>query len=1151
MSQPAEQTVSNLDIAKSLQLNLQNGKLHIFDAKPEFNSKSIEGLEDWPGEGSSSGGARIPSAISADVTSHMVHTLSTSSSQLTLNNFCFQSFLRKLKFQYLEQNAKYQYVKTIVNDEAPMITADDNEELMVNNARKKEGLKTAKLKLAEKYQDVRRLAPLVEHGEYHYLGKWTHIEMNADYNRAKSLTNEAVTLAQSIIDARLAITRLRQTHPQPRLTIPTAEEHLGKQIIEMQELDEKLQEVSDKVAMVKESIKKRSKEVERLMIERAEINKEIKARGYGADDRRAASLCEAYTAALSLHRGLVDMVSSESVAENELRLTYIIGSDKWKSQTKIAKEVRIILLFMPTARHLVEVRVEGINLGDIDSIIGVEQSFESDVLFTYTTALMSHKIKIAARLRPRIKGELDDNGVRVVHAEDGSSSSICVTNPRDLSQVFKFPFTSCYDQASTQEDIFQKDVAPLIDTVYSGVTVTIFAYGVTSSGKTHTMQGTKSEAGVIPRTVQAILSHMSSVQGHEVSISLSYMEIYKDEVYDLLVDRDNAPKLPVRENDAGNVFVANLSSNPICTFEEFDSIYSRANGQRSVGATQLNRASSRSHAIVTLQVDMVDLQENKTLTGKINLVDLAGSENNKLTGNDSSRMAESAAINKSLSVLGQVVHALNQGAARIPYRNSKLTRILQDALGGSSVGLLICNLAPGLKFRQDTLNTLNFAVRTKNVENKPVINERDNRPLQKPHFAAVHQPPPVQKAAIFPALIAAAPRPSIIAAARPSLAPPRPVASSSSGLKGPSRVPRVSAFGTAGAAAPYPGATQRRESGIGIILSHRNSLQLTDKEIDERISKAVEAEVARRLEERERERLKEGERRAKEMAEAQAQAQSQTRESTPPTEQNSIPSGLLTPLLKRHQDLDNELRQRLRELEKKYERSNKEIEVAGGMSPISRKKTGRAYVALARAHSEKGDLHVALDLYRKAESYVPDNVKLKERWILFLIDVFLIIEIEWAVKNGKEFRPSPKKPRKVRGRKKGKGARVKQAREVTVQGMETVIEMSDEEAGAEGEAGPEKVEAEMGKGQESDDDDVVESLLQQGGDADVGRGNRKGRNRFGSEVTNSPTKRSAEDVDTDVATPFKKHRRTESQSRAGVSDDERVPDAPVTKECVV
>lgn len=729
---------------------------------------------------------------------------------------------------------------------------------------------------------------------------------------------------------------------------------------------------------------------------------------------------------------------------------------------------------------------------------------------------MSQKVKIAARLRPRIKGELDDEGVRVVHAEDDGPSSICVTNPRDISQVFKFPFTSCYDQTSTQEDIFQADVEPLIDVVYSGVTVTIFAYGVTSSGKTHTMQGTKSQPGVIPRAVQAIFARIPSIRQFKVSISASYMEIYKDEVYDLLVDREMAPKLPVRENDVGKVFVANLSSVPIRTFEEFDSIYTQANKQRSVGSTLLNRASSRSHAIVTLEISMLDVQENKTLTGKINLVDLAGSENNKLTGNDPSRMAESAAINKSLSVLGQVVHALNQGASRIPYRNSKLTRILQDALGGESVGLLICNLAPGIKFRQDTLNTLNFAVRTKNIENKPVINERDNRPVPKPHFAAVQQPPQVQKAAVLPAPVAVVPRPSMISGRRQSLVP---------SLAGPSRVPRVSSFGIAGPAAPYPTSHQRMETSVGSVHNNRTSLQLTDKEIDERISKAVEAEVARRMEEREKERLKEEEQRAKELQSQALQAQA----SSSPREQDNIPSGLLSPILRRHQDLDNELRQRLHALEKKYERGSKEVAMAGGMSPISRKKTGRAYVALARAHSEKGDLHVALDLYRKAESYVPDNIKLKER----------IIEIEWAVKNGKEFKPSPKKPRKTKTKKKGKEGKAKGAQAVyeqrAVSGMETVIEVPDEE---EGEAGFVVLDFVPEVAKESEDEETVESLLEQR-EVELGRFKRMMKHRFGSEVTDNPSKRGADDQDgVDMETPMKKQRKNRSQETVVGSDVE-------------
>ncbi|KAK2464524.1 hypothetical protein APHAL10511_003503 [Amanita phalloides] len=627
--------------------------------------------------------------------------------------------------------------------------------------------------------------------------------------------------------------------------------------------------------------------------------------------------------------------------------------------------------------------------------------------------MSTHKVRIAARLRPRIEGEIDDEAIQIQRSEDGGMCYMIVPNPRDPTQVFKFPFTSCYDQTSTQDEIFENDVRPLLDVVYSGVTVTIFAYGVTSSGKTHTMQGTRTEPGVIPRVVQALFAKIPDYSRYEVSLSVSYMEIYKDEVYDLLVNRENAPKLPVRENDAGLVFVANLTALRINSVEEFDSIYTRASKHRSVASTNLNRASSRSHAVLTIEVALIDPTNQKTLTGKINLVDLAGSENNKLTGNDPSRMAESAAINKSLSVLGQVVHALNQGASRIPYRNSKLTRILQDALGGSSVGLLVCNIAPGVKFRQDTLNTLNFAVRTKNVENKPVINERDNRPQPKPHFAAVttQYAPGKPATNILPntLLPATVSNPTAVPGrGRPSLAPM-------------SRVPRASSVGIANHYQPFvlnqrTGPMNRRGGADGFrrtsdkIDESDNSgsigIMLTEKEIDERISKIVEMEVNRRLEERLNEKEREEEERRKKEEKQRAEASGSLLSISPSKrdQDRSLPSGVLTPLLKKHKDLDDELMHRLQELERKFDRGDKEVQLADVLSPKSKKKTGRAYVALARAHSEKGDLQVALDLYRKAETYVPDNVKLKER----------IIEIEDSIKNNTLFKPSPRKPRKTR-----------------------------------------------------------------------------------------------------------------------------------------
>ncbi|KAJ7581037.1 kinesin-like protein [Mycena floridula] len=570
--------------------------------------------------------------------------------------------------------------------------------------------------------------------------------------------------------------------------------------------------------------------------------------------------------------------------------------------------------------------------------------------------MSTQRIKVAARIRPLLDGEVNDDTLRVCRAADSSEASsssssltsypyfIWAKNAKGTEQ--KFPFTSCYDGASTQEEIFQNDVQPLIDVVYSGITVTVFAYGVTSSGKTHTMQGSKAEPGIIPRTVQSLFGQSANYEHLDVTFSLSYMEIYKDEVFDLLVPRDSAQKLPVREDGNGVVFVANLTAKPISSVAEFHSTYNRASKQRSVAATNLNHSSSRSHAILTLQVTMTDSAHNQTVVGKILLVDLAGSENNKLTGNDPSRMAESSAINKSLSVLGQVVRALNEGHSRIPYRNSKLTRILQPALGGDSLGLLICNLAPGNKLRQDTFNTLNFASTAETIENKLVVHQHDTVPPPKPHFAALTVNPP-KPPVLQPAAQNGKPR-----AGRTSMVP---------------RYSRLSGL------APF--------QSFAIPEVKENQVEragLSDKEFEDKVAKLVEAQVSAQVEKH----LKE--------AEERRQRESKSMEESPPPPPER-PEVVEVPV--------KSMREKTKEM---------------SMSPVSRKKNGRAYVAMARERSQKGDLQAALDLYHRAEYYVPDNIKLKER----------IIELEWAVKNDKEFIPSPKKTKKKKKeeRKRAKAA---------------------------------------------------------------------------------------------------------------------------------
>lgn len=272
-------------------------------------------------------------------------------------------------------------------------------------------------------------------------------------------------------------------------------------------------------------------------------------------------------------------------------------------------------------------------------------------------------------------------------------------------------------------------VAPTIKHLFQGFDVTLFAYGVTGSGKTYTMRGGKSLAdrGMIPRMLSNIYRKSKALEkasGGEttVDVSMSYYEIYTDRVFDLFEppEKRTPTGLPIREAEGGKTVVAGLSEMPCSSLKEFEILYDRANANRSVGATKLNAESSRSHAILCVKVTINTATESRSST--ISAIDLAGSEDNRRTGNVKERMVESASINKSLFVLAQCVEAISKKQNRIPYRESKMTRIL--SLGqNNGLTVMILNLPPTKAFHLDTLSSLNFANRTKKIEVREVENE--------------------------------------------------------------------------------------------------------------------------------------------------------------------------------------------------------------------------------------------------------------------------------------------------------------------------------------------------------------------------------------------------------------------------------------------
>ncbi|XP_052799996.1 kinesin-like protein KIF22-B isoform X2 [Mya arenaria] len=326
------------------------------------------------------------------------------------------------------------------------------------------------------------------------------------------------------------------------------------------------------------------------------------------------------------------------------------------------------------------------------------------------------KVRVVIRVRPPLL-ESDKSSVST------SNNHVTIFNHRNVKENIQYEFSAVYGRDSSQQQIFSECVKPLLPKALSGQNVSIFAYGPTGAGKTHTMLGTPLNPGVIPRVINEIFTQIEEEKNAcsewTYTVSFSYLEIYNEKVQDLL--EPSGSDLPIREDADKNILIPGLATKVIHNFNEFKNVFGPASNNRTVAATKLNEHSSRSHSIVQLTVKKQ--KPCQILHGKIYLIDLAGSEDNRRTGNQGIRLKESGAINKSLFALGEVVDAINNGLPRVPYRNSKLTRLLQDSIGGSCHSVMITNVAPEERYYYDTYCTLNLATKSKKIINSTVVRE--------------------------------------------------------------------------------------------------------------------------------------------------------------------------------------------------------------------------------------------------------------------------------------------------------------------------------------------------------------------------------------------------------------------------------------------
>ncbi|XP_059870934.1 kinesin-like protein KIF27 isoform X2 [Delphinus delphis] len=343
-------------------------------------------------------------------------------------------------------------------------------------------------------------------------------------------------------------------------------------------------------------------------------------------------------------------------------------------------------------------------------------------------------VKVAVRIRPLLCKEVLHNYQACVRVIPNTQQVII---GRD--RVFTFDFV--FGKNSTQDEVYNTCIKPLVLSLIEGYNATVFAYGQTGSGKTYTIGGghvasvVEGQKGIIPRAIQEIFQNISENLSIDSKIKVSYIEVYKEDLRDLLELETAMKDLHIREDEKGNTVIVGAKECQVETADEVMSLLEMGNAARHTDTTQMNEHSSRSHAIFTISLRQVAKNKeaaedgswcsHQHIVSKFHFVDLAGSERVTKTGNTGERFKESIQINSGLLALGNVISALGdprRKSSHIPYRDAKITRLLKDSLGGSAKTVMITCVSPSSLDFDESLNSLKYANRARNIRNKPTLN---------------------------------------------------------------------------------------------------------------------------------------------------------------------------------------------------------------------------------------------------------------------------------------------------------------------------------------------------------------------------------------------------------------------------------------------
>ncbi|KFV95877.1 Kinesin-like KIF14, partial [Eurypyga helias] len=379
------------------------------------------------------------------------------------------------------------------------------------------------------------------------------------------------------------------------------------------------------------------------------------------------------------------------------------------------------------------------------------------------------KVIVAVRVRPFSNREKTENSFPVISM---SGSETAVRNPA-TNQVYSFSydfsfwsFDKCHPNFASQAMIYKTLAVPLLERAFEGFNACLFAYGQTGSGKSYTMMGFDEDRGIIPRLCEDLFTQIAQMDKQQAvlyHLEMSFFEVYNEKIHDLLVFKDESGQkkqpLRVREHPVSGPYVEGLTVNVVSSYSDVQSWLELGNKQRATAATVLNDKSSRSHSVFTLvmtqtKVEFVDEEQcDRRLTSHINLIDLAGSECCSAAQTTGERLKEGVSINKSLLTLGKVISALSKQSQNgkkmfVPYRESVLTWLLKESLGGNSQTAMIATVSPAASSTEETLSTLRYAKQACSIINIAKVNEDVNARLIRELKAEIEKLKAAQKSAL-------------------------------------------------------------------------------------------------------------------------------------------------------------------------------------------------------------------------------------------------------------------------------------------------------------------------------------------------------------------------------------------------------------------